>query len=59
MEVFTMLKSEYGKTIILNNWRGVEIIETVADARRNEITDLVECGSILLYLNCLVAFHVI
>ncbi len=42
MEVFTMLKSEYGKTIILNNWRGVEIIEKVADARRNEITDLVD-----------------
>ena len=42
MEVLTMLKSEYGKTIILNNWRGVEIIEKVADARRNEITDLVD-----------------
>ena len=42
MEVFTMLKSEYGKTIILNNWRGVEIVETGADAKKNEITDLVD-----------------
>ncbi len=42
MEVLTMFKSEYGKTIILNNWRGIQIIETVAGARRNEITDLVD-----------------
>ena len=42
MKVFTMLKSEHGKTIILNSWRGVEIAEAVADARRNEITDLVD-----------------
>ncbi len=44
MKVFiAILKSEHGKTIILNSWRGVEIAEAVADAKRNEITDPFTC----------------
>ncbi len=38
-----MLKSEHGRTIILNSWRGEEIAEAVADARRNEIIDPFTC----------------
>ncbi len=41
-KVSTMLKSEHGKTLILNGWRGAGIAEAVTDARRNEIAHLVD-----------------
>ncbi len=43
--LIAMLKSEHGRTIILNSWRGVEIAEAGSNARRNEIihnTDLMD-----------------